>query len=198
MKRQPTQERSQQRRDRILRATGKLLNEMDYAAINVAAIADRAETSVGSIYQYFPNKDAILHALAHNYLEDMYETMADVFHGVDTRTVEEQVERVMVWLNDYSESHPGTHQILKSDWVSGETKVAVDALHVALMDAVSQTIGAFAPHIDDARRKVCAEVILSITDGLLPRMALTTGTEREQIAEEMKRAMIAYLKDLTR
>lgn len=198
MRRQPTQERSQQRRERILRVTGELLNEIDYAAINVAAIAARAETSVGSIYQYFPNKDAILHALAATYLEDMYESMAVVFQDVHTRTVEEQVDRVMAWLNDYAESHPGIHHVLKSDWVSGDIKVAVDAMHVALMEAVSNTIGAFAPNIDQARRKVCAEVILSITDGLMPRMAVAAGAERDQIAEEMKRAMIAYLKEVSR
>jgi AcrR family transcriptional regulator len=198
MKRQPTQERSQQRRDRILRVTGELLNEGDYAAINVAAIAARAETSVGSIYQYFPNKDAILHALAEAYLEDMYETMASVFRDVNTRSVEEQVERVMGWLTDYSESHPGIHHVLKSDWVSGDIKAAVDSMHVALKDAVSSTIATFAPNLSDERRKICAEVILSITDGLMPRMAVATGIEREQIADEMKRAMIVYLKDITR
>lgn len=198
MRRQPTQERSQQRRERILRVTGELLNEIDYAAINVAAIAARAETSVGSIYQYFPNKDAILHALAATYLEDMYESMAVVFQDVHTRTVEEQVDRVMAWLNDYAESHPGIHHVLKSDWVSGDIKVAVDAMHVALMEAVSNTIGAFAPNIDHTRRKVCAEVILSITDGLMPRMAVAAGGERDQIAEEMRRAMIAYLKEVSR
>lgn len=198
MKRQPTQERSQQRRERILRVTGELLNEGDYAAINVAAIASRAETSVGSIYQYFPNKDAILHALAEAYLEDMYETMASVFRDVNTRTVEEQVERVMGWLTDYSESHPGIHHVLKSDWVSGDIKAAVDSMHVALKDAVSSTIASFAPHLSDERRKICAEVILSITDGLMPRMAVASGIEREQIADEMKRAMIVYLKDITR
>lgn len=198
MKRQPTQERSQQRRERILRVTGELLNEIDYAAINVAAIAARAETSVGSIYQYFPNKDAVLHALAERYLEDMHETMAFVFRDASTLTVEEQVDRVMAWLNDYSESHPGIHHVLKSDWVSGDIKAAVDSMHVALKDAVSSTIASFAPRLSDERRKICAEVILSITDGLMPRMALATGIERTQIAEEMKRAMISYLKDLTR
>lgn len=198
MKRQPTQERSQQRRERILRVTGELLNEMDYAAINVATIAARAETSVGSIYQYFPNKDAILHALAERYLEDMDETMAEVFRDASTRTVEEQVDRVMLWLNDYSESHPGIHHVLKSDWVSGDIKVAVDAMHVALMQAVSNTIGALVPDMEEARRRVCAEVILSITDGLMPRMSVASGAERRQIADEMKRAMIAYLKALAR
>lgn len=67
-RKRPKQERSQAMVDRILEAAHDLLNEAPGQVPTTNAIAARAGLSVGSLYQYFPNKEAIVLALAKRWL----------------------------------------------------------------------------------------------------------------------------------
>ncbi|MEJ6393861.1 TetR/AcrR family transcriptional regulator [Gymnodinialimonas sp. 2305UL16-5] len=75
--REPTQMRSQQRVDSILDATKTVLAEHGSSNLKVSQIAKVAGISVSSIYQYFPNKSAILAALCDNYLAMFREVVRD-------------------------------------------------------------------------------------------------------------------------
>src|SRR5690606_37474069 len=57
----------------ILEAAAQLFQRHGYAATTTDKIAERAGVSIGSLYQYFPNKDAILVALADHHLRDTAE-----------------------------------------------------------------------------------------------------------------------------
>jgi len=60
---QPSQTRAQATVDAILEAAGQLLVTRGRAAVTTNAVAARAGVSIGSLYQYFPNKGAIFEAL---------------------------------------------------------------------------------------------------------------------------------------
>ncbi|MET7641087.1 TetR/AcrR family transcriptional regulator [Streptomyces sp. NPDC005438] len=59
-RRKPRQVRAELTRDRILVAAAHVFAEYGYAAGTTNRIAERARLSIGSLYQYFPNKDSIL------------------------------------------------------------------------------------------------------------------------------------------
>ncbi|MET9629721.1 TetR/AcrR family transcriptional regulator [Lentzea sp. NPDC006480] len=59
-RRKPRQIRAELTRDRILTAAAHVFAEHGYAAGTTNRIAEQARVSIGSLYQYFPNKDAIL------------------------------------------------------------------------------------------------------------------------------------------
>jgi AcrR family transcriptional regulator len=67
--REPQQQRSQQRVELILEVCKQLISEKGCAALKMGDIAAAADISIGSIYQYFPNKRAIIEALATHYLD---------------------------------------------------------------------------------------------------------------------------------
>src|SRR5256885_16564039 len=56
----PRQERSKQTVDAILEGCARLLREGDYAAVTTNHIAERAGVSIGTLYEFFPNKEAIV------------------------------------------------------------------------------------------------------------------------------------------
>ena len=66
--RPPRQARSQQTLDRILDAAEQLVSEKGFDDTPVAEIARRADSSVGSFYSRFPDKDALLGALNERFL----------------------------------------------------------------------------------------------------------------------------------
>lgn len=78
MHKAPRQQRSRERVERILNSTRQLLREQGLEAITTTAIAQHAEIPVGSLYQYFPDKKAILCQIYAQYLEEVRAVMAEV------------------------------------------------------------------------------------------------------------------------
>ena len=70
-RRRPSQERSRDRVERILDATSALLGDTPVDKITTAAIAEQAGVPIGSVYQYFPNKLAVLAELARRVMEEV-------------------------------------------------------------------------------------------------------------------------------
>lgn len=62
--------RSRERVDQILGAARKVVAERGYAGVTITEIAEIAGITAGSMYQYFPNKTAIINALGTRYLEE--------------------------------------------------------------------------------------------------------------------------------
>jgi len=66
-RRVPTQVRAKKRVERMIDAAAHVFAEEGYGAATMEGIAARAETSIGSIYQFFPNKLSLFNALAEHY-----------------------------------------------------------------------------------------------------------------------------------
>lgn len=69
LRRQPVQQRSAQRVERMLDASAELLEELGYEELTTTLIAKRAGVAVGSLYQFFPDKRAVVRALTQRNLE---------------------------------------------------------------------------------------------------------------------------------
>ncbi|MDW5314158.1 TetR/AcrR family transcriptional regulator [Rhizobium sp. PL01] len=67
-RKKPRQQRSQEMVERIVTAARDMLNEQEFKGLTTNAIAQKAGLSVGSLYQYFPNKEAILLELVQRWL----------------------------------------------------------------------------------------------------------------------------------
>lgn len=71
----PTQERAKQTVDKILRAGQELIIDRGIENISTNKIADQAQVNISSIYQYFPNKEAIIAAIIDDATQKMVEAL---------------------------------------------------------------------------------------------------------------------------
>jgi AcrR family transcriptional regulator len=69
-RRAPSQRRSRERVERILAAASALIAERGSDALRMSEVAQAAAVSIGSLYQYFPDKGAIIRLLAERYNEE--------------------------------------------------------------------------------------------------------------------------------
>lgn len=78
LRRRPIQARSIATFKLILDTAAELLEKHGYAAFNTNLLAEEAGLSVRAVYQYFPNKQAVVAELARRMSTDWYETMGTV------------------------------------------------------------------------------------------------------------------------
>src|SRR6185295_18754704 len=69
-RKRPVQARSQRTVDAVLKAAAQVFTRRGYAGATTNHIAERAGVSVGSLYEYFPSKDALLVALMEAHLAE--------------------------------------------------------------------------------------------------------------------------------
>jgi AcrR family transcriptional regulator len=84
-RRTPAQQRSRERLDRILAVARDLIAAKGSDQVKMSEIAEHAGISIGSLYQYFPEKAAIIRALAERYSAESRKCIAAALSGVRDR-----------------------------------------------------------------------------------------------------------------
>lgn len=82
--------------DAILEAAARIIGDRGLAGFNTNAVAERAGVSIGSLYQYFPNKDALMAALIVRQQEQQLVTLQRAATSIATGDSLESIVRVLV------------------------------------------------------------------------------------------------------
>ncbi|MBA8902456.1 TetR/AcrR family transcriptional regulator [Phyllobacterium sp. P30BS-XVII] len=82
MRKEPTQRRSKERVERILSCASTLIADNGSDAMRMSDVAEKAGISIGSLYQYFPDKGSIIRTLADRYNALGRECIADTLKNV--------------------------------------------------------------------------------------------------------------------
>lgn len=77
LRRVPVQGRSVARVQRMLDACAEILDEVGYEGLTTTLLAERAEVAIGSVYQFFPDKRAVVQALAERSLAGYLQRLTD-------------------------------------------------------------------------------------------------------------------------
>lgn len=82
----PVQERSRIRMQRMLAAARETIVEHGSDGLRMNDVATRASVSIGSLYQYFPDKTSLLATLAQTFYDEGRACVVDALDGVENRT----------------------------------------------------------------------------------------------------------------
>ena len=112
MRRKPKQARSKERVKRIMDVAEQMFIEEGYEITTTNAIAIRAEVPIGTLYQFFDDKTAILYALAERYSN----LFRQQFEQLDSESnmllpLPEYVEQIVDTIVKFFQDYPGYHAI---------------------------------------------------------------------------------------
>lgn len=107
-----SQERSRLTVDALIEATARIIMKEGYDRASTNRIADLAGVSIGSLYQYFPSKEALVAAVIDRHIHGMMQLVRDALLKVAMRPIEEAArELVRVMINAHR-VNPKLHRVL--------------------------------------------------------------------------------------
>lgn len=130
---QPVQKRAQERRNQILGVTADLLEEVGQDDLTTILVAKRAGVSVGTLYHYFPNKYAIMYALAEHWVNEMDVALqALASENIESYTVKAFVERSVEQMLNVYRNQQGLLPLVQAMYGVPELK-ELDLIHDELI-----------------------------------------------------------------
>lgn len=192
MRRQPKQARSLERVSRILDVAEELFIEQGYASTTTKAIAKEAKVPIGSLYQFFPDKAAILQALAERYVDLMSQGL-EAFGTLDMTQLplSDYVDRFIDGIASFFAEYPGYHAIfMEVQAILPELDEAADTQLIQILTALLPKYNASLAAED---YEAIAFIMIKAIGNLLWLSLGQTQHFRPRLVIETKRLMLNYL-----
>ncbi|MEO1061387.1 MAG: TetR/AcrR family transcriptional regulator [Actinomycetota bacterium] len=200
--RAPTQERSRRTVERLLAAAEAAFAEDGFERATVRSIATRAEVPVGSLYQFFTNKAALLESLLTDHLRAVDELFDELLgaagdDGGLNVTVDGATRAVVGRIIELAAARPSFRSMLAGTATSGPFADAGVRLRARLAGRIAEALTAASPanrDLYDRAAAVCAEIMR----GLLPRIVDEHGVVDDELRPELEVVIAAYLFEVKR
>lgn len=192
----PKQARSRERFERILDAAAELFAEVGYDAVTADDIAARADTSVGGLYRFFPDKLAIFHALADRYFNQLRKLFADL-HTNETASLplDAYINHLIDAFDHFVAANPGYQAVfVQSRLISTEILTMDTAFNREIVQQLADFLEVRNPLLEPGQRNLIATVSVEVAS-VLEILSLTRDRSfRQQVLVETKKLLIAYLR----
>jgi len=191
----PNQKRSRETVDCILAATTRILERDGILALSTNRVAREAGVSIGSLYQYFPAKEALIAALVEERLRVDKAYFEEALGGFESWPLERLIDRLV---EAGIELHRRDRKILKvmfeqlgpSGQLDRVKQVNMELYHL-LLSAMTSPKGRWAGRKEEAacRAYVCMQAILGVWHSQVEEPWISL--DAKQVSEALKRMVLA-------
>jgi AcrR family transcriptional regulator len=194
LRRVPSQERSRRRLEAIVEAAAASFARDGFAATTMERIAADAGTSIGSVYQFFPNKRAVFKAVALECIRLSEQAFSrQLTADAVTRPWHEVVDATV----DVFVALAGGNPVFRAVWRNlqlHEDYAAEDEAQLRdFVERSASLLGFWLPEMSVARRRHVAAVLIQSTMGLLFVAGRGDGSVERGLVREAKLMLRRYL-----
>ncbi len=190
----PAQARSRERRERILEAASKVFAETGFHGATMDAIAHEAGTSIGSVYRFFPDKDAVFQTLHQDHLRRL-RLFLDAFAVQEIPDVSWQVlvERTIEMTVAFSLAEPGFRAIWGSLSFTGAMMREGEAYNREFAERIEPLLARVFPRIPSDELPVLSVVLVEVVTSMTFVIARRDEAFGARVVEQCKRIVVRYL-----
>lgn len=185
----PRQSRSRASYEAVLTAAAQILEREGMAGLNTNAVAERAGVSVGTLYQYFPGKEAIAAELVRRIKAQLLDDLTEALVAARGRSLREAAQIIL----SASIRHHARAPELSRELERIEEDLPLDDEVAAITDKVhAELIGLLAEHALPAP-EVVARDLTAMSRGMVHAALFAGETDLAQIERRLLPAILGYL-----
>lgn len=193
-RKEPVQKRSRERFERMLAAATELIAENGSDALRMGEVAERAGVSIGSLYQFFPDKTALIGTLVERYNADSRRCIAE---GLGAVASEDDFRRAFSDLIDVYHALFKAEPVMRDIWSGAQADKALR--DVQLIESrrngalVADVLKRLRPDEEPAALESSALVVMHLGEEAM-RLAISVGrNEGDAVVATYKRMALAEL-----
>lgn len=191
-RRRPSQERSRRRFDDILRAARALLVEVGFEAFTSEQVALRAGVPIGSLYQFFGNKYAIICELDRLDTANVEKALEDFASEIPTLDWAQLLEKLLDHLATLWRTDPSRRAVWLAMQATPPTRAIAAGHERQLAAQVQRVLAPLTPGSGSAHRQTLAEVIVHVTYSML-NFSIRDGQSHPDAVVQLKLMLTHYL-----
>jgi AcrR family transcriptional regulator len=196
----PQQSRSQQTLDTILDAGAFLFAQVGYETTTTNAIAEHAGIAIGTLYRYYPDKEAILKALAERYYAQQRALFDQVFVAdMKYLPLEVLLDRLIDPFLALYQQYPAYAHILLGSDVSPDIAAASCNMEQELIQNTADFFRLIMPALTPERAYLLAVISKAVVKALIALIAASRDHHYQaQVTAEVKQMLLAHFREVFR
>lgn len=194
MRKEPRQARSRATVELMLEAGARVLSSEGWAGFSTNRIAELAGVSIGSLYQYFPDKVTLVAAIRQRHLDDCLAILRDM--RPDGLTASEFADRLVGDMIAAHSIYPGLHRALLDEAPSSDEYLNPNsAFEREYLGYYVTAIAHYYRRAPNAADHVAALVMSDAIDGVIHNAARRGALKDAAVRQELTRLVGLYLGD---
>lgn len=165
----PVQDRSRRTVEAILVATAQVLVRQGYEKTTTATVAERAGVSIGTLYQYFPNKESLVAALVRAHVEELFDMIDKTLLKSRDLPLEESMSNLLRAGLDAHRLNPALHKVLTEEMPRTASWAKTLDVSKVLQDKLAAELQCKAVGLKPAQARMMAFVLETCVEALTHR-----------------------------
>lgn len=192
MRKEPRQARSRATVDAIVQTGAHILGKHGWAGFNTNEVAEAAGVSIGSLYQYFPDKQALVEAIRQRHLNDVLAVLPAA--DADAAPLPQLVADLVDGMIAAHSVHPALHRVLleMAPPHSG-SDAAQAAFQKQYLDRYQALVVACPRARSKATKALLVQLLSATMEGVIHSAARNGTLESPELKRELVHLISAYL-----
>lgn len=191
MRKRPIQARSKVTVAAIVEAAARILGDQGWAGFTTNKVADAAGVSIGSYYQYFPDKHSLVEAIRHRHLEDCLAVLKNAVAGETSLPLfaQQLVDDIIA----IHSTNPGLHRVLLDEAPSSEAfRDPNSAFEKAYLGYYGAAVAKYRTSKKGASNETMGIIISDAIDGVIHNAARRGTLHTGEVRGELIRMIVSY------
>src|SRR6187402_2033047 len=190
-RRRPQQSRAELRRASFLQAAEQLFGNLGYEAVTMTAIAEQAQASIGTLYDYFPDKPALALVLITKYMHEAAAHWANFLKRPPSRGKGSIADAFIEGILEFARDRPAYLPLFGAPIGFARSRADREPLRRTIAAALQN----LKPGLTADQAFLHAQVVVEIIKGMLSVYRQAPPKDRKGVVDEFKKVMRLYLTD---
>ena len=191
---QPRQKRGERRVAALLAAAAEVFAEVGYRAATMSAITEKAGAPIGSLYQFFPSKEAIADGLLSRYLSEISTRWEELDARLPRMDLKEFSHELIQHQIEFFRDRPAFTELIDATSLLSRPGLRSEARAIFTRN-VQRFLQVFAPNIPVERLRQIADVTVQLVKAANALRKHVSRRDTKAVMEEMEFALNSYLEN---